>query len=175
MPDDYQHDLGSAQQLRVEAIGQPGQRRFRMLASGPGGVATIWIEKEQLLSLAVSIERLADIAAREYQPGNSREPIAGASSVLGTLAASLDFQSGNWSLGFDENSGTIEFQAFDVEENEDEVAKVRFSATIDQGRALSNEAMKVYSSGRPTCPLCNAPLNEGEPHNCPRSNGHARV
>ena len=177
MPEDYQYDIGATEQLSAEAIGQPGQRRFRVLVTGPGGVATIWIEKEQLHSLATSIGRLLEIVEREGRRGQYLGELVGTSSdspSSGGLAASLDFQSGNWWLGYDESAGIIEFQAFDVDEEGDEVAKVRFSATLDQGRALSEEALKVYSSGRPTCILCGAPLNEGESHNCPRANGHAR-
>ena len=176
MPEDYQYDLGATERLSTEAVGEPGQRRFRLMAAGPGGAAAIWLEKEQLHSLAISIARLLEIVEREGRAGNLATPAEPApSKPAERLAASLDFQSGNWSLGYDESTGTIEFQAFDVEEEDDEVARVRFSATLEQGKALSDKALRVYAAGRPTCPLCNAPLTEGEGHNCPRANGHPRV
>ena len=176
MPDKYQYDLGAAERLSAEAIGEPGQRRFRLLAAGPGGDAAIWLEKEQLHSLAISIARLLEIVDREGRAGNLAAPDGSAPSApTRAFAGSLDFQSGNWSLGYDEAAGIIEFQAFDVEEGNEEAARVRFSATLEQGKAFSEEALQVYSAGRPTCPLCNAPLTEGEGHNCPRANGHARV
>ena len=175
MPDGYQYDLGATEGLDAEAIGQPGQRRFRVLVSGPGGAATVWIEKEQLHSLATSLERFVGTLEREGRAGNLRKPTGTTPFSAGGLAAALDFQSGNWSLGYDESAGIIEFQAFDVEEEDDEVAKVRFSATLDQCRGLSEKAFELYGAGRPTCPLCGAPLNDGEQHNCPRANGHARV
>lgn len=175
MPDDYQYDLGVTEGLDAEAIGQPGQRRFRVLVSGPGGAATIWVEKEQLHGLATSLERLVGLVEREGRAGNLKKPASTTPPSTGGLAASLDFQCGNWSLGYDESAGIIEFQAFDVEEEDDEVAKVRFSATLDRCRGLSEKAFELYGAGRPTCPLCGAPLNDGEQHNCPRANGHARV
>ncbi len=176
MADDYRYDLGATDRLNAEALGEPGQRRFRVVVDGPGGVAIIWLEKEQLHNLAISVARLLEIVEREGRAGNLKAPSeSGTLDPERSLGASLDFQSGNWSLGYDEAAGTIEFQAFDVEEEDDEVARVRFSATLDQGKALSDEALRVYSAGRPTCPLCTEPLTEGETHNCPRANGHARV
>ena len=59
-----------------------------------------------------------------------------------------------------------------VDPEDDEVPSVRFVATREQMRALSDHALEVVSKGRPTCPLCGNPIN-AEGHFCPRSDGQA--
>jgi uncharacterized repeat protein (TIGR03847 family) len=175
--DAAQHDLGFARSFRAEAIGVPGQRRFRVLVESRGGNITIWLEKEQLHSLAVSIGRLLEIIETEFPQSAPRAPHTTVDQPAHDAAAravSLDFQSGSWSIGYDESSHTLEFQAHDVDDDERGPAKVSFLSTMEQSRALSEEALRVYNAGRPRCPLCDASMDPGVAHVCPRGNGHSR-
>src|SRR5215471_16979673 len=55
-------DLGLVHLLGADAIGQPGRRQFRLYAQSARGSVIMWMEKEQLNSLSVVIDRaLADI------------------------------------------------------------------------------------------------------------------
>lgn len=170
---DPKHDIGLATRLNVEAIGQPGQRRFRILVETAQNVSVIWLEKEQLNSLAVSIARLLQIIDNNYPQSRGRTPTP--PTAPPATSTTLDFQSGTWALGYIENAHVLEFRAHDVEDDQEGPPLVRFLSTLEQGLALSEEGMEVYSAGRPQCPLCDAPLNEGEDHICPRGNGHARA
>lgn len=167
---DPKHDIGLATRLSAEAIGQPGQRRFRILVETALSVSIIWVEKEQLNSLAVSIARLLQIIDNNYPESRGRTPTP--PPAPSATSVTLDFQSGTWALGYIETAHVLEFRAHDVEEGP---PLVRFLSTLEQGLALSEEAMEAYSAGRPHCPLCDAPLNEGEDHVCRRGNGHARA
>ncbi|MDQ2903995.1 MAG: DUF3090 family protein, partial [Chloroflexota bacterium] len=51
-------DLGIVELLGAEAVGQPGQRRFRLFARSSRGTAVMWMEKEQLSTLSVAVDRL---------------------------------------------------------------------------------------------------------------------
>ena len=58
-------DLGpnsdlEAQRLRVEAIGEPGQRRFRLLALMDGETYIVWMEKQQLQALGLALEQMLE-------------------------------------------------------------------------------------------------------------------
>ena len=125
---DAQHDLGPVTHFNTEAIGSPGQRRFRILLKAPAGAVVIWLEKEQLHSLAIAIERLLATIASDPSSGSSAAespaPVAG--------AVSLDFQSGNWSIGYNETTRTLEFMAHDIEDGDTGPAKVRFLTTLEQ-------------------------------------------
>jgi uncharacterized repeat protein (TIGR03847 family) len=59
-----------------------------------------------------------------------------------------------------------------VDPENDDVPAVRFVATREQMRQLSDHALEVIAKGRPTCPLCGRPIDR-EGHFCPRSDGQA--
>src|ERR1700760_3294034 len=49
--------LGKVDLLGVDAVGQPGQRRFRLFLRSEEGAAILWMEKEQLRGLAEALDR----------------------------------------------------------------------------------------------------------------------
>ena len=51
-------DLGRADIVGAEAIGPPGQRRFRLFAFVRDVAIAIWMEKEQLNSLSFALDRI---------------------------------------------------------------------------------------------------------------------
>ena len=53
-----QIDFGRAQLLGAEAIGEPGNRRFRIYARSLRGSASLWLEREQLDALGQALEQL---------------------------------------------------------------------------------------------------------------------
>ena len=165
------HILGPADRFGIEAVGQPGERRFRILVRGPGGQATIWLEKEDMSRLAISVERLLRMIRSNVDDATSRE-----SSTVELPAESpsqsFEFQSGSWSLGYVESAHVIEFQAHDIEDEDDSEPRLRFWATTEQSREWSSSAMEIYSAGRPRCPLCHGPMEPGTNHVCPMTNGH---
>ncbi|MCS7001577.1 MAG: DUF3090 family protein, partial [Dehalococcoidia bacterium] len=42
-------------------------------------------------------------------------------------------------------------------------------------RAFGKRIEEVVNAGRPRCPLCAAPINQGETHVCARANGHFKL
>ena len=73
-------DLGPIDILGADAVGQPGQRRFRLFAQSTRGSAVIWMEKEQLNSLSLAIDRFlaliteGQILRTEAVAGNRSSP-----------------------------------------------------------------------------------------------------
>jgi len=63
MADGAQHDLGPLDALEAEALGLPGQRRFRLLVRSESRSASIWMEKQQL----DAIGRLFDVMSKAMQ------------------------------------------------------------------------------------------------------------
>ena len=49
-------ELGPVWLLGADAVGQPGQRRFRLFVQSARGSAILWMEKEQLNSLSLSLD-----------------------------------------------------------------------------------------------------------------------
>ena len=60
--------------LRAEALGEPGQRTFRILVDSDSSSATMWLEKEQLFQLALAIGHLqASLPEGSGSGGGARE------------------------------------------------------------------------------------------------------
>ncbi len=165
MPD-ARHDLGRVESVKAEAIGEPGQRTFRLLVDGPKGAACLWLEKEQLSQLSMAIQQIMALSS-----GETPEEIPPPSERSGQGLDSLDFKVGKLSLGHAPRADLFIIEAHDREEDEDGDPTVAFWASRSQMKDLAEEARTVVAAGRPLCPLCSAPMGP-EAHICPRSNGH---
>jgi uncharacterized repeat protein (TIGR03847 family) len=167
---DEQHDLGKVSSLDAEAIGPPGQRRFRLTAVKEDQSAALWLEKEQLAAMGTAIEQQlvrSDRRQRRFGPAAEDEPLPF------PLNPSLDLRVAQLALGYDETRSLFVIQAAVVDTERQERAQFSCAADHNQARRLSRVITRLMSAGRPTCPLCGAAI-EGE-HHCPRSNGHAQV
>ena len=164
------HDLGLVDSIKAEALGEPGQRRFRLLLDGPGGDACLWLEKGLLSRLAMAIRQVLTLpstgdTSEETSPRDPGPPYQDTTS--------MEFKVGRLGLDHEPKGGLFLIQAHDEEDDEEEdEAILEFWASRPQLEGLAEEALEVCAAGRPLCPLCSAPMGP-EPHVCPRSNGHS--
>lgn len=157
---------GDAQRVKAEAIGEPGQRRFRLLAIVDGITRVVWMEKEQLRRLGQALEQVL-----ENLPDFGPE--------LGTAGDLLEFdadsiaqiRAGRMELGFDEQRKRLVIIAHDLEAEDDARPAFVCRLTPLQAREFAEEAETVVASGRPICPLCGRPMGPGA-HVCEKQNGH---
>ena len=156
------HDFGAATSLRPESIGEPGNRIFRLIIDGWTNTAVVWLEKEQLLDLGVTIRRLLSMSSEESAQHDPPAPSAS--------AISLEFKLGQLSVGHDPDSSYFIIEAHDIEGDEEE-AVLRVWSTRTQMEELSEEAFKICTAGRPICPLCGLAMDPTG-HFCVRTNGH---
>ena len=171
-------DFGRVSSLEAEAIGEPGQRTFRLRVSSGQRTASLWLEKEQLQALALALMRLlVQMGQPEYIPA--------AGAVANPLSPfpeqpSLDLKVGRLGLGLDQAEGNIVLFAYEVEEGEEESeqaeseqaeAVLACRAAPAQCRDLVAMIEGIIAAGRPICRLCLGPIDP-EGHVCARSNGH---
>lgn len=163
-------EFGPVQHLSAEAVGQPGQRRFRLRAISQGGsYAFVWMEKEQLTAIGEAIETTLEHAEVDLTPTGPPEP-----EPVFPLQANfdLDVRAGRLSLGLNEETRRIVVVAAEgASEIEGEAISLEFD--FDTARRLRLQINEVVAAGRPPCPFCGAPIDP-EGHVCPRSNGHQR-
>ena len=163
-------EFGPVQHLSADAVGQPGQRRFRLRAISDGGAyAFVWMEKEQLSAIGEAIETtLAHASAPP--PG----PLPDAPDPVFPLQANLDLdvRAGRLSLGLNEETRRIVIIGAEAPaEGEGDAVSLEFDfATAHRLRA---QIAEVVAAGRPPCAFCGAPVDPGG-HVCPRANGHQR-
>jgi uncharacterized repeat protein (TIGR03847 family) len=138
------------------------------------GSACLWVEREQLQALAMLIEQLLTgwpaIQIRGAPAGSARPSRR---SKEFTSSPEVDFRVGQLALGYDDRSALYMLLAHSVETEPNSEADFSCQATRAQLRALNETIVPLLAAGRPRCPMCEAPLGEGQ-HRCARSNGHVR-
>jgi len=160
-------DFGEAEILEPEAIGEPGQRVFRLRVMSGRDTASLWLEKEQLAALTLAIRQLLD---QMPDPPVDPEPLARAASF--PTEAKVDFKIGKLGIGYNERERMVLIFAYTQEDDED--ARPTFSCQVSrsQSQAFADCAEEVVSAGRPVCILCGLPIN-ADGHQCLRRNGHS--
>ncbi|MBM3940400.1 MAG: DUF3090 family protein [SAR202 cluster bacterium] len=161
---DARHDLGDCSNIVAESVGRPGQRTFRLRATCARGNALVWLEKQQLYDLAISIKQ---VLKREVRTG--AVPVEQAPP---SPRADHDFRAMRLAIGHDAARNRYVFYASPTDD--DLPHAIKFTLTESQLDDVADQALDVHAGGRPKCPLCGAALNEGEEHHCPRSNGHSK-
>lgn len=164
---DARNELGLVDAVKADAIGEPGQRRFRLLLEGPGGSACLWLEKGQLFQLSLAIRQMLARATR-YEPRQGEEP---PQEPTPSVPAAHEFDVGNLSLGHEPIRDLFNIEAFDRDDEEDEEPVLAFWASRSQMEELAEEAQAVCAAGRPLCPLCSGPI-DATGHLCVRTDGH---
>jgi uncharacterized repeat protein (TIGR03847 family) len=169
MPDS-RHDYGPVNRIEAEAIGEPGQRTFRVLTANEIEAASLWLEKQQLAALGNAIqEQLSRLKAlRMAKEIPAPEP---AQAYQGE--PTLDFRVGQMALGFDERQGFFLLLVYAVEDDAEGRPTFSCQATPDQLRGLADAIEQVVMAGRPLCPLCGEPMDTSG-HQCIRANGHRK-
>lgn len=160
--------------ITVDAIGKPGQRVFYIQAWQDQRTVTVLIEKFQLQSLSVGMEQfLAEVKRQtpeiEDEPGDFVEDQMRINPPVEPL-----FRVGEVGLGYDKDRDRVVLQTRELlteDEQPDSAAIVRFWCTREQIRKMARWGAEVIARGRPTCPQCNAPMEE-DGHFCPKKNGH---
>jgi uncharacterized repeat protein (TIGR03847 family) len=159
-------ELGLAQAIDAESFGEPGQRTFRLRAIGENSQsASLWMEKEQFQALSLA---LGQVLSELRHSGEATEPPVYEYPEL----ADHDFKVGRMALSVDTSSQTVILYLSDPETEESDDPTLRIGITHDHCAALREQLDEIISRGRPVCPLCHAPVDEGG-HACIRGNGHS--
>jgi uncharacterized repeat protein (TIGR03847 family) len=165
-------DFGVVDAIDAEAIGEPGQRTFRLRARAGSNFAALWMEKEQLATLGRAISQV--LAERSRQRGQPSE----AAGDIGVFIQfpDVDMQVVRLGLDFDVESDHLVLLA-DDQAGLDRGDTPTFRLEIARADALSLVSIigQVVAAGRPLCPLCGRAIEAvGQAHFCPGSNGHSK-
>ncbi len=167
------HDFDVVARIETDAVGRPGNRRFRIIVQNDTQTAFLWLEKEQLQALGLAVDQLLMKVRVLWSASDPKSRTESASpSFTGT--ASLEMRVGRLGLGFDDTSKLFVLVAHDVESDPDDPPSFRCLCSRGQLSKLSESITEVLASGRPRCPVCGSPL-EGGSHFCPGSNGHVHT
>ena len=164
-------DFGLVDALDAEAIGQPGQRTFRLRARAGNRYAALWMEKESVAALGRSFSALlAERSTRRGQPAAEVEAVGNFPQT-----AQVDLQVARLGLDWDGDLEHVIIVADDAAAVESgETPAFRMAITRSQALHAVTQFHDLVNAGRPLCPLCHEPLDfPDQPHFCPRTNGHS--
>jgi uncharacterized repeat protein (TIGR03847 family) len=162
-------DFGRATSIEPEAIGEPGQRTFRLRVLNEQQAASLWLEKEQLAALAMAIRELFEQASVKVEDEPPPRPTGGFPDQ-----PDVEFKIGRLGLGYDETNKLVVLLIHAVDEDEEAEPSFSCRATFQQCSAFAGQAEEVVAGGRPTCIACGLPINP-DGHECGRRNGHERI
>ena len=181
-------DLGPIEIVGAEAIGQPGQRRFRLFAMIHNISVALWMEKEQLNNLSIALDRiLAQLTEgrilRTEAQASPPAPPRGAPANF-SAKPEFEFQVGQLRISYDERRNLLVLTSIPLgivmEPGQEPQVILRdedtlsFRFTLQQAKELTSSITILVSGGRPICPLCRMPL-DGGPHACVKQNGHREL
>jgi uncharacterized repeat protein (TIGR03847 family) len=160
-------ELDPVDDIAVAAVGQPGLRRFYLLAKGRGRTLTLTCEKAQIQALIVRLHQMLEAQGIELAgkvPGEA-----------GLSPGEPEWQVGEMGLGYHEARQMFVLVASQSAASEDspaaeEAPSIRFWLSHQQVVAFSKQAENVLTAGRPLCPRCGLPMDPAG-HPCPVSNG----
>jgi uncharacterized repeat protein (TIGR03847 family) len=164
------HDFEAVRRLESDAVGTPGNRRFRLVVQSETETAFLWLEKEQLQALGLAVDQLLTPMKVVWSREASEAAPAGRHPFDGP--ASVEVRVGRLGLGYDEESKHFILIAHDVESDADDPPTFRCRCSRSQLSGLSDSINAVTAAGRPRCPICGNPM-DGPTHFCPGSNGHS--
>ena len=159
-------ELDPVERIAITAVGEPGHRRFFLMASGSGRTLTLTCEKSQIQALVLRLNQLMEaqgIEAPDPSP-SSDSPQPG----------EPEWQVAEMGLGYHEARKMFVLVASQGAAGEGEPSEdapsVRFWLSHEQVAAFSKQAHEVLTAGRPLCPRCGLPMDPAG-HPCPVSNG----
>ncbi len=170
------HNIGLVDFIQCEAIGDPGQRTFNITARSERGEAVIWMEKEQLFQVGISIKQF--LITRETPPDPAPFDIPPLDSPV---PVHVEFKIGDMSLQHDPASGVFTLIARDIpaensgDSGDGQIAEVTLSFSREQAETMADRSIEIVAAGRKPCRLCEAPLTPGESHFCVKVNGYNPV
>ena len=164
-------DFGLAEHVKADAVGEPGQRRFRVRVATGLGTGCFWMEKEQLQALGMALDQLL-AQLRSNKVGRSEPPAPASESGDFPATFTHEFSVGRLGLGYDDERDQLVLLIHDQEAVLEGPPTLQVRITRGKAGTLSAEITTTVAAGRPRCPLCGAPL-AGGPHSCPGSNGRS--
>lgn len=164
------YEFSDLSRAEAEAIGVPGQRRFRLIFASGMETAVLWMEKQQLQALGLAfVEMIAQLREANIAGADVLDVEPPPVGPVSPTAAEIEI--GRLSVGYDEENARVVLIIHGPEAGEDDAPGLIARLRLQQVATLATQIERVVAAGRPTCPRCGQPMNP-EGHVCPHDNGH---
>lgn len=167
------HEFSRPERFIAGTVGEPGERAFYLQVRSSYRLFSVAVEKAQVQAIIARLDvMVAEI--RKSNPLINIEKIATDDAPLES-PVEAEFQVGAMSLAWDEGSGLICIELYELEEDEEDSSGEVADIKISLGMAISFtvRSKAVVNAGRLPCPFCGIPIDP-RGHLCPRANGYRR-
>lgn len=153
---DRSFDLPDVDSFATGTVGPAGQRMFFLQAVAGGEVVTLKVEKQQVAALA---DYLADMLDDLPNP----DPASIPESPQLQAPVEPEWPVASMGVAYVESRDRVALWVEQLQrENEvDSAATSRFQLTRGQVAGFIRQARLLLGAGRPPCPYCEMPLNDG--------------
>lgn len=154
---DRSFDLPDVDVFTTGAVGPKGGRTFFLQAAAGGQVVTLKVEKQQVAALA---DYLADMLTDLPEPSLTAIP----QELTLSTPIEPEWPVASMGVAYVESRDRVALWAEQMQLEDDEAAPAtsRFQLTRGQVVAFISLARDLVAAGRPPCPYCTSPLNDGE-------------
>jgi len=154
---DRSFDLPDVDAFVAGTVGPAGERAFFLQAVAGTQVVTLKVEKQQVIALA---EYLSNMLTDLAEP--AAESVPGAAGL--STPVEPEWTVASMGVAYVESRDRVALWAeqLTLSNDDDAPASGRFQLTRGQVRGFVTHAIALVDSGRPPCPYCTAPLNNGE-------------
>lgn len=155
--------------LSVITMGMPGKRTFFLIMGQQEEWVRVWLEKEQLETLALAIDQFLSTLSQEHLNFPRKAEGAPLSDDVLSGLPSAELEIDQITLGFDQERAALNFLVHVLGPQKVDQAVVYCRATLAQLKKLGNQAKSICAAGRPRCVLCGRPIDPTG-HICPEHN-----
>lgn len=146
MPPLQRREFDDVVRVEAEAIGEPGQRRFRLVVSTQSAAAILWMEKQQLQALGVAFEQILTQLEGAGVVANLL-PITGEEPERPLILGPEEMQVGRLAVGFDEERNVITILAHEITAEEEESPSFVCHISPEQSGTLAMQIRRTVTSG----------------------------
>lgn len=159
------HQFDWPDRVVIGTVGPPGSRAFYLQVRDGARNASVGLEKQQSAVLA---EKIAEILDALMADDGNRFSVPAATPAELVDNDPLDqpveeqFRTGLLRLAWDPTTAQVVVEAFALTEGDDEDPEMlQVRMPVGTARAFVERTRQVVASGRPLCPACGEPLDEG--------------
>lgn len=155
--------------LSAFVVGVPGKRTFFLIVGQEGEWVRLWLEKEQLETLALAIDQFLLTLSQKHLISSREAEGMPLSDDVPSGMPSAELEVDQITLGFNQQRATLNFLGHVSGPRKEDQAALYCRTTLAQLKKLGNQARSICAAGRPRCAVCGGPIDPTG-HICPMNN-----
>ena len=163
------YEFDEVTHLSAFTVGVPGKRTFFLIVGQKEDWVRVWLEKEQLETLALAIDQFLFTLSQKILVSSQETAVTSLSDDIPSGMPSAELEIDQITLGFNQQRATLNILAHGLGPRKEDQAVLHCQTTLAQLKKLGKQARNICAAGRPRCVLCGEPIDP-KGHICPMNN-----